>query len=106
MSKNRRRVLLLNLLLDEVSASTVLCARSFVPVVMYHTHPVRSIHEMRGSDGRLKSTLFFGGGVMLCFVVPVYQTTRRHIPDNCDRSHLLYRFIYLSLRHLTMLLIA
>lgn len=93
MSKNRRGVLLLNLLLDEVYAFTVLCARSFVPVVMYHTHPVRPIREMRGSNGRVKITLF--GGVMPCFVVPVYHTTRRHIPDNCDLSHLLYRFIYL-----------
>jgi hypothetical protein len=59
-------VLLLNLLLDEVSVFTVLCARSFVPVVMYHTHPVRPISEMRGSDGRLKITLFLGCDAVFC----------------------------------------
>ena len=60
MNKNRSRVLLLNLLLDEVSASTVLSARSFVPVAMYHTHPVRPIREIRGSDVDVSRLLFFG----------------------------------------------
>ena len=77
MGKNRRRVLLLNLLLDEASASTALCARSFVPVVMHHTHPVRPMREMRDSDGRITITVF--GGVMPCFVVHRY----RGFEENC-----------------------